>query len=47
MRPEPTDAGFAIDARDLGQLLDRTPKEVQRLMRDGAITSRFECGEGD
>lgn len=36
-----------IDARDLGQLLDLPPGEVQNLMRAGEITSRFETGEGD
>lgn len=36
-----------IDARDLGQLLDLPPEEVQRLMRAGEITSRFETGEGE
>lgn len=36
-----------IDARDLGQLLDVPPDEVQTLMRAGKITSRFETGEGD
>ena len=47
MKLEPTDAGFAIDAKDLGRLLERAPEEVQRLMRNGAITSRFERGEGE
>lgn len=35
-----------IDARDLGELLDLPAQEVQRLMRAGQITSRFETGEG-
>ena len=47
MKLEPTENGFAIDAEDLGQLLDRPPAEVQRLMREGAITTRFERGEGE
>ena len=47
MKLKPTDNGFAIDAEDLGQLLDRPPAEVQRLMREGAITTRFERGEGE
>ena len=36
-----------IDARDLGARLDLQPEEVQALMRSGAITSRFETGEGE
>ena len=36
-----------IDARDLGQLLDLPPDEVQNLMRVGEIASRFETGEGE
>ncbi|PTX54697.1 hypothetical protein C8N43_3515 [Litoreibacter ponti] len=36
-----------IDARDLGQLLDLPPDEVQNLMRAGEITSRFETGEDE
>ena len=47
MRLEPTETGFAIDARDLGRLLERAPGVVQQLMRNGAITSRFERGEGE
>ena len=47
MKLEPTENGFAIDAEDLGQLLERPPAEVQRMMREGAITTRFERGEGE
>ncbi len=47
MKLEPTVNGFAIDAEDLGQLLDRPPAEVQRLMREGAITTVFEKGEDE
>lgn len=36
-----------IDARDLGELLDLPPDEVQTLMREGKITSRLETGEGE
>jgi Family of unknown function (DUF6522) len=39
--------GFVIEAVDLGRLLGRPPVEVQRLMREGGITSRFERGEGE
>ena len=38
-RPTPT-----IDAKDLGEVLDLDPAKVLGLMRDGAITSRFETG---
>ena len=46
MRLDRTDAGFAIDAADLGTLLGLPADAVQGLMRDGRITSRFERGEG-
>jgi len=36
-----------IGARDLGQLLEVPPDEVQNLMRAGEVTSRFEIGEGE
>lgn len=36
-----------IDACDLGGLLDLPPKEVQELMRTGAITSLFETGDNE
>ena len=47
MKLEPIEGGFAIDAADLGQLLDRPVGEVQQLMRAGTLTSRFERGEGE
>lgn len=47
MRLEPSDSGMTIDATDLGRLLGRPPEEVKRMMRDGAITTRFERGEGE
>ena len=47
MKLDPIENGFAIDAADLGRLLERPPSEVRRLMREGAITSRFERGEGE
>jgi Family of unknown function (DUF6522) len=46
MRLDPTDTGFAIAAADLAALLDLPAREVQALMRQGRITSRFERGEG-
>lgn len=36
-----------IDAKDLGQLLDLAPDDVQSLMRAGQITTRFETGQGE
>ena len=47
MRLEPAENGFTIDAADLGRLLERPAADVQRLMREGTITSRFERGEGE
>ncbi len=47
MKLDPIENGFAIAAADLAGLLDRAPAEVQRMMRDGGITSVFERGEGD
>jgi len=48
IRLEPTETGFQIDAADLGPLLEVAPENVQRLMRDGQITSRSEAGrDGD
>jgi Family of unknown function (DUF6522) len=46
MRLDRTEAGFAIDAADLGELLDLPIEAVRGLMRGGRITSRFERGEG-
>lgn len=46
MKLDPTDAGFTIAAEDLGALLNLPPPQVQALMRDGKITSRYEKGEG-
>lgn len=47
MKLDPTDDGYTIDAADLAHLFDRAPSEIQRMMRDGAITTRFERGEGE
>lgn len=38
-QPNPT-----IDATDLAAVFDLDPAEVLQLMREGAITSRFETG---
>lgn len=46
MRLEPIENGFAIEAADLARLFGRQPAEVQRMMREGRITSLFERGEG-
>ena len=46
MRLEKTDAGFTIDAGELGVLLGLAAEEVRRMMRDGGITTRTERGEG-
>jgi hypothetical protein len=46
MRLDPTESGFAIAAADLGALLELPEEEVRTAMRTGAITSRFERGEG-
>jgi hypothetical protein len=47
LRLEPSDGGFTVDAGALGPLIGLEPAEVWRLMRAGAITSRFERGEGE
>jgi|SRR5690606_40017698 len=47
MKLEPSENGFAIDAEDLAQLLDRPAGDLQKLMRAGVITARFERGEGE
>lgn len=47
LRLERSDRGFTVDAGTLGPLLGLEPAEVWRLMRAGAITSRFERGEGE
>jgi hypothetical protein len=46
MRLEKTDAGFTIDAVELGALLGLAAEEVRRMMREGGITTRTERGEG-
>jgi hypothetical protein len=46
MRLERDGEGFTIEAADLGRLLEVEPDAMQGLMRAGAITSRFERGEG-
>jgi regulator of cell morphogenesis and NO signaling len=45
MRLEPTAEGFQIGAADLGALLGMAPQDMQRLMRDGQITSLSEKGQ--
>ena len=45
MRLEPTAEGFQIGAADLGALLGLAPQDMQRLMRDGQITSLSEKGQ--
>ena len=45
MRLEPTGEGFQIGAADLGALLGMAPQDMQRLMRDGQITSLSEKGQ--
>lgn len=47
MRLDPTETGFVIDAADLGPLIGVPPGEVQRLMREGRITSRSEEGRDE
>jgi hypothetical protein len=47
MRLERSGEGFAVEAGDLGRLLDLDPGAVQGLMRAGAIRSVFERGEGE
>lgn len=44
MKIDLTQASPTIDAADLGKMLDLHPAEVITLMREGAITSRFETG---
>lgn len=45
MRLKPTAEGFQIGAADLGALLGMAPQDIQRLMRDGQITSLSEKGQ--
>ncbi len=48
MRLDPLpEGGFVIDATDLGPLLGVEPARVPALMREGAITRRFERGEAE
>lgn len=48
MRLDPLpNGGFLIDADDLGPLLGVDPPRVPALMREGAITRRFEKGLGE
>lgn len=47
MRLEPTRTGFQIDAAELGPLLGVAPEDVQRLMREGRITSLSETGQDE
>lgn len=44
MKIDLTQESPMIDAADLGSLLDVPAANVLSLMRDGAITSRFETG---
>jgi hypothetical protein len=44
MKIDLTQSSPTIEATDLGKLLDLDPADVIELMRDGAITSRFETG---
>ena len=46
MRLERTDAGFTIEAGELGVLLGLAADDVRRMMREGGITTRTERGEG-
>ena len=46
MRIERTEAGFTIDAGELGALLGLAAEDVRRMMRKGGITTRTERGEG-
>lgn len=39
--------GVSVDADLLGEALGVPPSDVMRLMREGAITSLFERGEGE
>ena len=44
MKIDLTEQSPSVDAADLGPLLDIPAADVLALMRDGAITSRFETG---
>ena len=44
---EPTKNGFQIDAADLAPLLGLAPQDLQRLMRNGKITSLCEQGRDE
>lgn len=39
MQLERTESGYQIDAVDLGPLLGVVPEEVQRLIREGQIST--------
>lgn len=39
--------GFDVDAELIGEGLKLAPADVVRLLREGAITSRVERGEGE
>jgi hypothetical protein len=47
MRLAPGPDGFTIDATDLGALLRLPAADVRAQMLSGAITTRFERGEGE
>ncbi|MGB8624184.1 MAG: DUF6522 family protein [Paracoccaceae bacterium] len=47
MRLEPTEDGFQVDATELGPLLGVAQEDVQRLMREGRITSLSEEGQDE
>lgn len=46
-RVEIGEDGVSVDAALLGEALGVPPSDVMRLMREGAITSLFERGEGE
>ncbi|TVR06774.1 MAG: hypothetical protein EA385_14655 [Salinarimonadaceae bacterium] len=46
-RIEIGDEGVSVDAALLGEALGVAPEEVMTLMREGAITSLLERGEGE
>lgn len=47
MQLERTESGYQIDAVDLGPLLGVAPEEVQRLIREGQISTLCEEGRAD
>lgn len=47
MRVEVTDGSVVVRAEDVGPLLGLEPREVPRLMREGALRCLHERGEGE